>query len=212
MKPRNRRASFGWWWRFNRTPHTDRPRRSQGRKAGGARRAGGWMSEIRLRTRKWPQQKTFKQNTQEEEEAELRNKNPPTPCLWEAPASTAPAEENFRRLSELFYGGCIWGKLRVRLRLVADDIYWTAQPCSQQAWQQATSPATFLEIGSNLVVSSACCRNTPTRQTLGGGPDAPRYPSFSSGCVTAPRLLLLLCVRSWLRREDHSTATASAWV
>ena len=33
-----------------------------------------------------------------------------------------------------------------------------------------------------------------------GGPDAPRYPSFSSGCVTAPQLLLLLCVRSWLRR------------
>ena len=33
---------------------------------------------------------------EEEEEEELRNKNPPTPCLWQAPASTQKTKRKTR--------------------------------------------------------------------------------------------------------------------
>ena len=36
-----------------------------------------------------------------------------------------------------------------------NSTYWTGQPCSQAA----TSPAKFLDIGYNLVISSACCND-----------------------------------------------------
>ena len=72
------------------------------------------------------------------------------------------------------------------------------------------NPTSFCEILDVLHRRSIPCRNTPT--THRSGLDAPRYPSFSSGCVMAPQLLLLLRVWCWLRRTEHCTATATAWL